>query len=50
MQRSPLFGHFDAEQELSNLAGKKVDLVSKSALRGRLRNEILAEARTIYAA
>jgi hypothetical protein len=25
-------------------------LVSKTALRGRLRNEILAEARSIYAA
>lgn len=45
-----LFGHFDAEQELSKLVGKKVDLVSKTALRGRLRNEILAEARSIYAA
>jgi uncharacterized protein len=45
-----LFGHFDAEQELSKLVGKKVDLVSKTALRGRLRNEILSEARSIYAA
>jgi predicted nucleotidyltransferase len=45
-----LFGHFDAEQELSKLVGKKVDLVSKTALRGRRRNEILAEARSIYAA
>jgi hypothetical protein len=45
-----LFGHFDAEQELSKLIGKKVDLVSETALRGRLRNEILAEARCIYAA
>jgi hypothetical protein len=45
-----LFGHFDAEQELSKLVGKKVDLVSKTALRGRVRNEILAEARSIYAA
>ena len=45
-----LFGHFDAEQELSKLVGKKVDLVSTTALRGRRRNEILAEARSIYAA
>ena len=45
-----LFGHFDAEHELSTLVGKKVDLVSKTALRGRLRDEILAEARSIYAA
>ena len=45
-----LFGHFDAEQALSKLVGKKVDLVSKTALRGRLRREILAEARSIYAA
>jgi predicted nucleotidyltransferase len=41
---------FDAEQELSKLLGKKVDLVSKTALSERLRNEILAEARCIYAA
>src|ERR1035438_26865 len=45
-----LFGHFDVEQERSKLAGKKVDLVSKTALRGRLRSEILAEARSTYAA
>jgi predicted nucleotidyltransferase len=45
-----LLGHFDAEQDLSELVGKKVDLVSKTALRGRLRSEILAEARSIYAA
>jgi predicted nucleotidyltransferase len=45
-----LFGHFNAEQELSKLVGRKVDLVSKTALRGRLRNEILAEARGLYAA
>ena len=45
-----LFGHFDAERELSKLVGKKVDLVSKTALRGRRRNDILAEARSIYAA
>ena len=45
-----LFGHFDAEEELSNLAGKRVDLVSKTALREHLRNVVLAEARSIYAA
>ena len=44
-----LFEHFDAELELSNLFGRKVDLVSKKALRERLRREILAEARSIYA-
>ena len=48
--RIGLFEHFDAEQELSSLFGKKVDLVSKRALRERLRREILAEARVIYAA
>jgi predicted nucleotidyltransferase len=31
-----LFGHFDAEQELSKVVGQKVDLVSKTALHGRL--------------
>jgi predicted nucleotidyltransferase len=45
-----LFERFDAELELSNLFGKKVDLVSKKALRERFRREILAEARSIYAA
>jgi uncharacterized protein len=45
-----LFGHFDAGEELSNLTGKRVDLVSKTALRGRLRSLVLAEARSIYAA
>ncbi len=45
-----LFEHFDAELELSNLFGKKVDLVSKKALRERRRRGILAEARSIYAA
>ena len=48
--RIGLFGHFDAEEELSNLAGKRVDLVSKFALRGHLRDVVLAEARSIYAA
>jgi uncharacterized protein len=45
-----LFEHFDAESELSTLAGRRVDLVSKRALRERLKREILAEARSIYAA
>ena len=47
---SQFFFHFDAEQELSKLVGKKADLAAKTALRGRLRNEILAEARSVYAA
>jgi uncharacterized protein len=45
-----LFEHFDAASELSQLIGRKVDLVSKGGLRKRLQGEILAEARSIYAA
>lgn len=45
-----LFEPFQAEMELSNLFGKKVDLVSKRALREGMRRAILPEARSIYAA
>jgi uncharacterized protein len=45
-----LFKQFAAERELSELLGRKVDLVSKRALRIELRDEVLAEARAIYAA
>jgi len=45
-----LFEHVDAEQELGALFGKKVDLVSKRGLKERIRREILADARVIYAA
>ena len=45
-----LLRHFAAERELSDLLGRKVDLVSKRALRSEIREEILAEAKNIYAA
>jgi len=45
-----LVQHFAAERELSELLGRKVDLVSKRALRESLRHEVLAEARPVYAA
>jgi hypothetical protein len=45
-----LVQHFAAERELSTLFGRKVDLVSKRALRSTLRDEVLSHARNIYAA
>lgn len=36
--------------ELSDAFGKPVDLVSRRALHDRLRDTVLAEARTLYAA
>jgi len=38
------------EQELSGILGRKVDLVTKSGLKPRIRDEVLAEARLLYAA
>jgi hypothetical protein len=45
-----LLQHFAAERELSGLLGRRVDLVSKRALRHALREEVLSQARLIYAA
>jgi predicted nucleotidyltransferase len=45
-----LLDHLAAERELSALLGRKVDLVSARALRGALRQEILSQARLVYAA
>lgn len=45
-----LLEHFAAEREFSELLGRKVDLVSKRALRAALRDEVLSQARLIYAA
>lgn len=45
-----LVDHFAAESELTKILGRKVDLVSKRALRRALREEVLSDARTIYAA
>lgn len=38
------------EDELSDLFGRRVDLVSKRALHRMLRDRVLAEAQTLYAA
>lgn len=45
-----LLQHFAAERELSELLGRKVDLVSKRALRSALKDEVWSQARLIYAA
>jgi predicted nucleotidyltransferase len=38
------------EDELADVFGRNVDLVSKKTLRRLLRDAVLAEARTLYAA
>lgn len=40
----------DLAEELSELLGLHVDLVSRNALHERLRDAVLAEARLLYAA
>lgn len=40
----------DLADELSELFGRRVDLVSRAALHERLRAAVLAEARPLYAA
>lgn len=45
-----LLAHLAAERELGSLLGRKVDLVSKRAIREPLRREILPQARLLYAA
>jgi predicted nucleotidyltransferase len=40
----------DLEDELAALFGRPVDLVSKRALHRLIRDQVLAEARTLYAA
>jgi uncharacterized protein len=40
----------DLADELSDIFGRRVDLVSTSALHRRLRSAVLAEARPLYAA
>ena len=44
------FGINRLEDELSELFGRPVDLVAKKALHRFLRDEVTAEARTLYAA
>jgi predicted nucleotidyltransferase len=36
--------------ELTRLLGRHVDLISRNALHERLRDQVLAEARALYAA
>jgi len=48
--RVDLLQHLAAERELSELLGRKVDLVSRRALRSALREEVLSQALPIYAA
>lgn len=45
-----LLDHFAMEREFSELLGRNVDLVSKRALREVLKDEILSQARLVYAA
>ena len=40
----------DLQDELSELFGRQVDLVSKRALHEKLRRDVLVEGRLVYAA
>lgn len=44
------FAFSQLEDELAELFGRRVDLVAKRSLHRLLRDEVLAEARTLYAA
>ena len=44
------FGIDDFNDELETLFGRRVDLVARRALHPRMRREVLAQARVIYAA
>jgi hypothetical protein len=48
--RVSLLRHAAAERELTALLGRKVDLVSKRALKDAVRDEVLPQALIIYAA
>ena len=45
-----LVDHAGLMLDLAQLLGRKVDLVSKKALKPRIRDSVLAEARLLYAA
>lgn len=45
-----LFTLIDLQSELARLIGRPVDLVPKAGLKAALRQEVLAEARVLYAA
>jgi len=47
--RATLFSHYDLQQELEQLLGRPVDLVSKGGLKPLIRDEILGSAEAIYA-
>ncbi|MGQ0519593.1 MAG: nucleotidyltransferase family protein [Actinomycetota bacterium] len=40
----------DLADELTQLLGRRVDLISRNALHERLRDQVLADARVLYAA
>lgn len=48
--RTTLLDLADLHQELNALVGRSVDLVPKGALKRLIRDEVLAEARRLYAA
>jgi predicted nucleotidyltransferase len=45
-----LIRYLAAQRELSELLDRKVDLVSKRSLRTELRDSVLSEAKSVYAA
>ena len=48
--RTPGFGIFDVEQELSQVLGRRVDLKTPHELSKYFRDEVLAEAEDVYVA
>ena len=48
--RIGILAHTAAEREFSRILGRRVDLVSKRALKPLIRREVLLEARQVYAA
>lgn len=43
-------GYFDLQEKLEDLFGRKVDLVPKDGLHWIVRDEVLSEAKELYAA
>jgi uncharacterized protein len=48
--KSSLWELWDLRDELAQLLGRKVDLVPKNSLRWVIRDQVLADARPVYAA
>lgn len=44
-----LYEHFDLQQALAELLGRKVDLVSKRGLNPLIRDEVIASSELLYA-